>query len=334
MAVTIRDVGARAGVSQATAARALGGYGHVSAAVHTRVKQAAVELGYVPNSVARALASGITHAVGLVVSDIENPFFSAVARGMSNVLDDSGHTLLLANSDEDLDRERVAIEALRARQVDSLVVVPSSASASPHLRAAAADAPLVLLDRTIPRLAVDSVTVDNKGGARRAVEHLIEHGHRRIGLVSDEPDISTSAERLAGYRAALLGAGIAVDEHLISLGGPTPEEGYRAARRVLEAPDRPTALFTANNFMTLGAMRAMRDLDLKVPRDLSLVGFDDLEWTTLVDPPLTVVAQPATELGEAAARRVLARLAGADGRPRRVRLETKLIIRASCASIA
>jgi LacI family transcriptional regulator, galactose operon repressor len=334
MAVTIRDVGARAGVSQATAARALGGYGHVSATVHTRVQQAALELGYVPNSVARALASGITHAVGLVVGDIENPFFSAVARGMSNVLDDTGHTLLLANSDEDLDRERTAVEALRARQVDSLVVVPSSASASPHLRAAAAEAPLVLLDRTIPRLGVDSVTVDNRGGARRAVEHLIGHGHRRVGLVCDEPDISTSAERLAGYRAALAAAGIAADGHLISLGGPTAEEGYRAARRVLEAPERPTALFTANNFMTLGAMRAIRDLGLKVPGDISLVGFDDLEWTTLVDPPLTVVAQPATELGEAAARRVLARLGGADGRPRRVRLETKLIIRASCASIA
>ncbi|MDQ6817699.1 MAG: LacI family transcriptional regulator [Actinomycetota bacterium] len=333
MAVTIRDVGARAGVSQATAARALGGYGHVSALVRTRVQHAARELGYVPNSVARALASGITHAVGLVVGDIENPFFSAVARGMSNVLEESGHTLLLANSDEDPDRERIAIEALRERQVDSLVVVPSSAGASAHLRAAAASSPLVLLDRTIPGLRVDSVTVDNRGGARGAVEHLIGHGHRRIGLVSDEPDISTSAERLAGYRAALAAAGIVADEHLISLGGPTPDEGYRAARRVLETPERPTAIFTTNNFMTLGAMRAIRDLGLGVPYDVSLVGFDDLEWTTLVDPPLTVVAQPATELGEAAARRVLSRLAGADGRPRRVRLGTKLIVRASCASL-
>jgi LacI family transcriptional regulator len=333
MAVTIRDVGAKAGVSQATAARALGGYGHVSASVRDRVQHAARELGYVPNSVARALASGMTHAVGLIVGDIENPFFSAVARGMSNVLEESGHTLLLANSDEDVDRERVAIEALRARQVDSLVVVPSSAAASPQLRAAAADAPLVLLDRTIRGLGVDSVTVDNRGGARRAVEHLLGHGHRRIALVSDEPNISTSAERLAGYREALAAAGIAADDHLISLGGSTPEEGYRASRRVLEASKRPTALFTANNFMTLGAMRALHDLGLRMPRDVSLVGFDDLEWTTLVDPPLTVVSQPATELGEAAARLVLARLQGVDGRPRRIRLETKLIIRASCASV-
>src|SRR5947209_14659680 len=310
MSVTIRDVGEVAGVSQATAARALGGYGHVSASVRGRVDAAARQLGYVPNSVARALASGMTHAVGLVIGDIENPFFAAAARGVSDVLEERGYTVLLANSDENLDRELSAVETLRARQVDALVVVPTSAAAFPHLRAAAAEAPLVLLDRVIKGLGVDSVTVDNRGGARRAVEHLLGHGHRRIGLVSDEPEISSSAERIEGYRDALTAAGIAADEHLVSLGGPTRTDGYQATRRLFDAPDRPSAIFTANNFMTVGAMHALRDLSLKVPRDVSLVGFDDLEWTTLVDPPLTVVAQPATELGEEAARRVLARLDG------------------------
>jgi LacI family transcriptional regulator len=305
----------------------------VSAAVRGKVEDAARRLGYVPNSVARALASGMTHAVGLVVGDIENPFFAAAARGMSDVLEEDGHTVLLANSDEDLDRERIAVEALRARQVDALVVVPSSAAAFPHLRAAAAEAPLVLLDRAIRGLGVDSVTVDNHGGAMMAVEHLLGHGHRRIGLVSDEPEISSSAERIDGYRDALAAAGVPVDEHLISLGGPTRSDSYQATRRLLEGPDRPTAIFTANNFMTVGAMHALSDLRLKVPRDISLVGFDDLEWTTLVDPPLTVVAQPATELGAEAARRVLARLSNGGGRPRRIRLDTKLIVRASCASL-
>jgi LacI family transcriptional regulator len=249
------------------------------------------------------------------------------------VLEEQGHTLLLANSDEDLDRERVAVEALRARQVDALVVVPSSGAAFPHLRAAAAEAPLVLLDRSIRGLGVDSVTVDNRGGAKLAVVHLLSHGHRRVGLVSDEPDISSSAERIAGYRDALTEAGIPIDEHLISLGGPTRSDGYRATRRLLEMAERPTAIFTANNFMTVGAMLALNDLGLKIPRDVSFVGFDDLEWTTLVDPPLTVVAQPATELGAEAARRVLARLRERRGRARRIKLETKLITRASCASV-
>lgn len=333
MAVTIREVGALAGVSQATAARALGGYGHVSASVRTRVERAARELGYVPNSVARALASGSTHAVGLVIGDIENPFFAAAARGFGDVLEERGMTVLLANSDENLDRERTAVEALRARQVDAMVVVPSSTSALPHLRAAAADLPLVLLDRSIRGLGVDSVTVDNLGGARSAVEHLLGHGHRRIGLVSDAPEISSSAERIEGYRAALTDAGVEVDEHLISIGGPTRTDGYAAARRLLDAPERPTALFTANNLMTVGAMLALHDLGLTVPRDISIVAFDDLEWTTLVDPPLTVVSQPATQLGEQAARRVLARLDGGGGRPRRIRLDTTLIVRSSCASL-
>ena len=152
------------------------------------------------------------------------------------------------------------------------------------------------------------MTVDNRGGAQMAVEHLIEHGHRRIGMVSDEPTISSSAERIDGYKDALGAAGIDVDAHLMSLGGATRDDGYRATRRLLEAPERPTALFTANNFMTLGAMLALADLGLHVPADISLVGFDDLEWTTLVDPPLTVVSQPASELGMVAAERVLARL--------------------------
>ncbi len=331
MTVTIRDVARRAGVSQATAARALGGYGHVSGAAARRVLSAADELGYLPNRIARALASGVTWAVGLVIGDIENPFFAAAARGMSDVLEERGHTVLLANSDEDLDRERVAIETLRARRVDALVVVPSSGTASPHLRAAAADsAPLVLLDRPVRGLGVDSVTVDNEVGARSAVEHLISYGHRRIGLVSDAPEIPSSAERIRGYRTALARASVGVDDHLIALGGPTHRDGYLGARRLLEAPDRPTALFTANNMMTVGAMHAVRELGLLIPNDISLVGFDDLEWTTLVDPPLTVVSQPATDLGREAGRRVLARLDGTGGRPRRIRLQTRLIVRGSC----
>ncbi len=333
MAVTIRDVGELAGVSQATAARVLGGYGPASPAVRAKVEAAAERLGYVPNSVARALASGLTHAVGLVVGDIENPFFGAAARSMSDALEERGHTVLLTNSDEDLDRERRAVETLRARQVDALVVAPSANGTTPHLTAAAAAAPLVLLDRVVRGLRADSVTVDNRGGARMAVEHLIEHGHRRIGLVSDHPSISSSAERIEGYRDALGTVSIKPDGHLISLGGATRDDGYRAARLLLEAPDRPTALFTANNFMTVGAMLALSDLGLHVPDDISLVGFDDLEWTTLVDPPLTVVAQPASELGLVAAERVLARIAGGGGRPRRFKLETKLITRASCRSV-
>jgi LacI family transcriptional regulator len=331
MAVTLPDVARLARVSQATAARALGGYGYVGAATRARVEEAARTLGYVPNSVARALVSGVTGVIGLVVGDIENPFFAAAARGLSDIVEARGYTVLLANSDEDEERERAAVAALRARRVDGLVVTPHSSSASPHLEAALATAPVVLLDRTVRGLAIDAVTVDNAAGARAATEHLLEHGHRRIGMVTDEPVIASSAERLRGYRAALEASGVPRDRDLISIGGSSRAEGYRAAMSLLQLERRPTALFSSNNFMTVGTMHALRAAGLRVPQDVSVVGFDDLEWTTLIDPPLTVVAQPAGELGSEAGRRILARIDGASGRPRRVRLKTELILRGSVA---
>ncbi|MCX6371120.1 MAG: LacI family DNA-binding transcriptional regulator [Solirubrobacterales bacterium] len=330
MAATIREVAQAANVSQATAARALGQYGYVSDDARERVARAAKKLGYVPNSVARALASGATNAIGLVVGDIENPFFAAAARGMSDQIEAHGHSVLLANSDEDLERERIAVETLLARRVDGLVVVPSSEESEQHLDLAARSGALVLLDREVDGLAVDSVTADNVGGARAATEHLISHGHTRIGFVSDSLEISSSSLRLHGYREALEASGIDFDESLVSIGGPTAEDGYQAALKLLERGQRPTALFTANNFMTLGAMHALRFLDLSVPGAVALVGFDDLEWTTLVDPPVTVISQPAAEIGREAARLLIARIEGEDGPPQRVRLDTELIIRLSC----
>jgi LacI family transcriptional regulator len=329
--VTIRDVAARADVSQATAARALGGYGYVSSAARRAVSDAAEELGYRPNNVARALASGSTRTIGLIVGDIENPFFATAARGLSDVIEDEGYTLLLANSDEDLERERQAIDVFRTQLVDGLVVAPVSGNDGTHLRVLQLDRrPLVLMDRAIRGLQVDAVMVDNAGGARTAVQHLLSFGHDRIGVVSDADEISSTAERLRGYRRALRDAGIAPDPSMVSVGPSTRAGGYAAARALLERDDRPRALFTLNNFMTAGAVRAIRDLALRIPDDVALVAFDELEWTTLVDPPITVVAQPVAELGRAVGARLLARLRGDDSVARRTRLPTELIVRSSC----
>lgn len=328
---TIRDVAREAGVSQATAARALAGYGYVSAATRLRVRAAATAIGYRPNAVARSLVSGATRTIGVVVGDIENPFFASAARGIADVLEREGYTLLLANSDEDLAREQRAVEALRARQVDGLAVVPSSGDDGAHLAAILRDGrPVVLLDRPIAGLAADAVLVDNRAGAERAVGHLAALGHRRIGLVGDSPGIVSTSERLDGYRAALASAGIAQDEALVSLGGSSIEQGQRSARRLLERRDRPSALFTVNNFMTVGALGAIRELGLQIPDEIALVGFDDLDWTTLVDPPITVIAQPVAELGRTVAERLLERLHGDLGPPRESRLTTRLVVRGSC----
>jgi LacI family transcriptional regulator len=333
MAVTIRDVARAAGVSTATAARALGGYGHSSPAARRKVAESADRLGYRPNAVARALVSRATTTVGLVVGDIENPFFAAAARGLADAMDAHGYTVLLANADEDADRERRAVEALRARQVDGMVVVPAPGASPGHLAdLVAAGIPLVLLDRVVAGVEADSVLVRNTAGAADAVAHLTGLGHRRIGVVSDPPEITSSAERIAGYRRALRAAGIEPDPSLVSIGGPTRADGEAAARRLLDRPDRPTAVFTANNFMTVGTLRAARALGLRIPDDLALVGFDDLDWTTLVEPPVTVVSQPVTELGRAAGERLLARMGGEDGPARRIRLPARLIVRGSCGA--
>jgi len=333
MPVTIRDVARAAGVSTATAARALGGYGHASPAARRKVNESARELGYRPNVVARALVSRATTTVGLVVGDIENPFFAAAARGLADVMDAHGYTVLLANADEDAGRERRAVDALRARQVDGMVVVPAPGASPEHLtELVTAGVPLVLLDRAVVGVAADSVLVRNVAGARAAVAHLAGLGHRRIGVVSDSPDITSSAERIQGYRQALRAAGIAPEPGLISIGGPTRDDGEAAALRLLDRPDRPTAVFTANNFMTVGALRAARSLALRIPEDVALVGFDDLDWTTLVQPPVTVVRQPVADLGRVAGERLLRRLDGDAGPPKRIRLDANLIVRGSCGA--
>jgi LacI family transcriptional regulator len=323
---TVRDVAQRAGVSQATAARALGGYGSVSERARRRVLDAASALSYQPNDVARALASGAKRTIGLIVADVENPFFAAAARGLSDVVETHGYTLLLANSDENIERERAAIEAIRTR-VDGFVLSPSSDASGAAL--AAQHSQVVLLDRGIRGLSVDTVTVENAAGARRAVEHLLGLGHRRIGAVADSPDIHSTEQRLRGYRAALRTAGIPDEPELVSIGDSTQQGGYEAATRLLGRRPLPEALFATSNFMTAGAVRAIRELGLRLARDIALVGFDDTDWATLIEPPITVVRQPVAEMGRKAGELIMERLRGSSAPARRVRLRTELVIRRS-----
>jgi LacI family transcriptional regulator len=331
---TVKDVAARASVSVATAARALGGYGRVSAATRARVLTAAADLGYQPNHVARALVSGSTMTIGLVVGDIENPFFATVARAVAKVVEPRGYTLLLANSDEDPRSERRAVETFRAQRIDGLLVAPTAADAGHgHLRdAVAAGVPLVLIDRAAERLALDTVATDNRGGAAAAVSHFAALGHERIGMLSDLPRIASSRDRIRGYREGLLAAGLEFRPQDLVVGPATRADGRACAERLLRRPRRPRALFAANNFMTIGALDAAHRLGLRIPDDLVLIGFDDFVWTTLVNPPVTVVAQAVDELGRLAGDRLLARIAGDDGPPRRISVPTELIVRGTCGT--
>lgn len=331
---TIQEVAAQAGVSVSTAARAIGDYGSVSPIVRERVAAAAATLGYRRNSLARSMITGTTHTLGLVVADIENPFFARAARGVADVAHRAGYEVLLVNSDEDPATERAAVRILGEKQVDGLIIAPASADVATHLaEIASRGTHVVLIDRVLPGLSADAVVVDNELASRRAIEHLTRLGHHRIALVTSQGLIHTNQARLAGYLQGLEAGGIAPADELIRMAEYTRAGAVRETEVVLGLPDPATAVFTTDNLMSIGAFEGAQRVGRAVPAEVSLVGFDDLEWTTIVRPPLTVVAQPVYELGAAAAERLLERLAGDDGPPRTVTLATNFIVRASTGPV-
>lgn len=319
-----------AGVSTAAAGRAIGGYGSVSPEVRERVAAAARQLGYRRNSLARSMITGVTHTLGLVVADIENPFFARAARGVADVAHEAGYEVLLANSDEDLATEQAAVRTLFEKRVDGLIVAPASLRSRAHLREILTRGThVVLLDRTVGDLDADAVVADNESAASRAIGHLVDLGHRRIAALTSNGLIHTNRSRLSGYVQAVDAAGIGQDERMVRLVEYSREAAMQEAMSVIDGPAGATAIFTTDNVMSLGAFEGIQRAGRSVPGDVSIVGFDDLEWTTIVRPPLTVVAQPVYELGATAATRLLARIGGDDAPPRTCVLDTAFIVRGS-----
>ncbi len=341
---TIPDVALRAGVSRATAARALGGYGSVSAAASGKVLAAAEALGYQANGVARSMITGRTMTLGVVVGDIENEFFSRVTRGFTDVARGSGFDTVIVNTDEKVSSERAAVRVLLERRVDGLMVAPASMFDGGHLvDARDSGAHLVLVDRRVPRLGLDTVLIDSVQAAREAVERLVVAGHRRIGLVtgggagetadsSSDSVVSTSTDRLRGYREALEAAGIHVDPALVCAGDFHLDAARERTRTLLTSDRRPTAVLATDSVLSLGALLAVRDVGLRCPEDVSLVGFDDPDWASVVRPRLSVMSQPAQELGATAARRLLVRVRGGTGRARTTMLRATWQERESVAA--
>lgn len=329
--VTIRHVARRAGVSTATVSRALAGSGPVRAEVAARVQAAARSLAYVPNRIARSLRAQTTRLAGVLIPDVQNPFFTAVVRGVEDVLQAGGWTLLLGNSDDHPEREMSCLTTLREEGAAGVVLVPGL-PASAYQATVARGLPLVAIDRAPEGLDVDRVTVANVEGARRAVRHLVSLGHRRIGLVGGPAGLSTAAERRRGYEAALAEAGLRREATRVEEGDFRPSGGRAAMERLLARAEPPTAVFVTNDLMTLGAYEAIRARGLRVPQDVAVVGFDDAPWAEWLHPPLTTVAQPAYELGATAARLLLERLQEPRRPTRSVVLETRLVVRASCGA--
>ena len=326
--ITIRDVAQLAKVSTATVSRVFSGAAEVRKELSERVRRAAQALSYRPNPMARSLRTRTTRVIGVVVPDIENPFFTSVTGGLEEVLRGAGYSLLLANSGEDPERERRNVEALRGEAIAGLIFTPSGGDLSPYQAFAAAGVPLVAVSRAAPGLDADTVTVTNREGARQAVEHLLSLGHRRIGMIGGPLSISTAAERLRGYEQALARHG-GVSPELVEYAGFRQAGGYAAMKKLLALPKPPTAVFTASNLMTLGALQAIHEAGLKIPAGIAVVGFDDMPWAVSLQPPLTVVAQPAFEVGVTAGRLLIERLKEPGLAARHVELPARLIVRAS-----
>jgi LacI family transcriptional regulator len=339
--VTIPDVARHAGVGQATAARVLGGYGSASAATRERVLAAAAELGYSTNAVARSMISGRTHTLGVVVADVENAYFARAVRGVADVAAKAGLQVVLANSDEDGEKEKAAVQMFVERRVDGLVVAPAAADHEHLDRAVSSGIPVVLLDRALAGADLDTVVVDNRGAAKAAVARLTDDGHRRIAVITSASpaddgttlapgaDIWTTTERLTGYRQALRAAGIPRTAEVVRHTGYDRAWARSAVLELMTGEDRPTALFTTDNVATLGTLDALLDLGARIPADVSVVGFDDAEWATLIRPRLSVVSQPVQELGGLAADILIRRVNGSTARPRRHTLRTAYVPRES-----
>ncbi|MBY8844251.1 LacI family DNA-binding transcriptional regulator [Streptomyces sp. SP2-10] len=346
---TMADVARSAGVSVATVSHVLNGTRPVLPHTRQAVLDAIDALGYTPNTLARSLVTSRTRSIGLAVSAISNPYFTEILQGVETAALEAGYSLLIADPHDDPRHERKVVQLLHERRVDGMIIAPS---ADPHdlvgyLRRHGV--PTVFLDRLIdtgtaedlppgdtgaaavsgaPRF--DQVCAESAAPTARLVTHLAGRGHRRIGLIAGLPGLSTTGERVRGYRDGLAAAGLEYDARLLVSGNSESEGAERATAALLGLPDPPTAFVTANNAMTIGALRALRRQGRSVPDDLALCCFDDFAWADLFSPRLTAIAQPSRELGAQAVRLLLDRLAEPDRPARTVRLPCTFVHRTSC----
>lgn len=331
---TIRDVARLAGVSTATVSATINQSARVSEALQARVLDAVRQLGYAPDGVARSLKKGRTQLIGLVIADITNPFFAELVHVIGNAAQAAGYAVLLCNTDQDSDKERLYLQLMRTHRADGVILTPTGGGPGYGPALGGLGLPLVLLDRSVPGLAADSVLLDNREAARLAARHLLALGHRRIAAIGGPPHLSAAGERLQGFAEALSEQGLAPDPALVRHADFREQGGLEACLSVMAEPDRPTALFVANNHMLIGVMRALTQLGLACPADVSVAAIDDFPWANAFTPRLTTVRQPVREMGETALRMLLQRLAGAaPPAPRQVVLQPSLMVRESCAAL-
>ncbi len=329
---TIHDVARVAGVSVATVSHVINGTRKVNSETQARVRRAIEELGYQPNAIARSLRKRVTYAIGVLVSDITNPFFAHLVRGVEDAAHTAGYSVIVCNSDENPEKEDFYIRNLWRRRIDGMLIAPTRDGTSSALQELVQKGiTLVFIDRKAKGIEAPAVLSDNVGGAYLATKHLIERGHKKIGVALGIPGATTTEERFTGYCLALKEAGIPFSEELVVWGGYRVEGGREAARALLSLSKRPTAIFSTNNLMTIGILQELFSQQIEIPHQMAVVSFDDLEWAEITDPPLTAVAQRPYEIGRKAFELLLELMGNlkAHNRIKEIRIPVELKFRRS-----
>lgn len=333
--MSIKEIAKVAGVSTATVSRVLNGSDKVKEHTAKQVMKVIDEMNYRPNNVARRMKVKPTDSlvIGLIITDIGNPFFSNVAKGIEEVAFKNDHIVMMCNTNEDPVKEKLFLNSMLSEKVSGAIVVPTMGNADFLKKLADDGFPMVVVDRKPKNLNVDSVSINNEEGGYLATKRLIENGHTRIGLIGGIKGLSNTGERIQGYKRALKEVDISISKELITYGDYIEIGGRRAIQKLLSLTDSPTAIFSTNNLMTLGCIKELYQRKISVPDQIALIGFDDSTWAEALIPPLTTVKQPGHELGVNAAELLIKKLNNRSSSKMNVVLNPELIVRESCGSI-
>jgi len=328
---TMKDVAKLANVSVTTVSHVINGTRYVSPELTKRVNEAIEELNYRPDPIAQGLSKGKSQTIALVVSDIVNPFFPQVARGVEDCVRENEFSLILTNTDENPDQEKKNLSLLKSKRVDGFIISPTRNGRSNLKPLIDEGLPVVCIDRKVTGLPVDQVYSDNASGAYEATAHLIDQGHENIGIILEFTDISSFADRLEGYKNALRDNGIRVKDDYIKKSGLEVEGACASTETLLDENPEVTAIFSTNDLITEGVLSVFKKRNVKCPEEMALVGFDDPEWATSFNPSITSVSQQPYEMGYRAATKLFKKIndGGKDWSPEKIELETRLEIRES-----
>ncbi len=324
------EVARRAGVSVSTVSHVVNNTRFVSLEKAKLINDAIAAMGYQPNELARSLKASTTNSVGLAISAISNPYFTDIICAVEAECARLGLMVFLSDTQEDPDRELQVVRAFHQRRVDGVILAPSGSPQRAIDYLADKQVPCVLIDRFADDR-FDQIGVENDTAMRALIDHVASFGHKRIGYIAGQPGLATTRERIEAFQASLAANGLETLPHYVSPENVDTASATASTHAILSLPTPPTALVTGNNMTTIGAVRAIREKGLSIPRDLSLVGFDDFEWADCFEPRLTLVEQPCTEIGRQAAALLSARIASSDAAPQAVRLQATLQTRQSCA---